>query len=154
MSAHHLVIRAEPMQGCHECTIDGDRRYIWMFQDSHSTNGTFQGGVMVGRRGQPSPWIVIEGDDDVTVGRSRLRFSFDGRFTDQGGDTDGGNSAEEILVPSDIKTKPPAPSPTTPWEFAALVLTGPRDISNWLWWLYLGTVGSIVVIVIEWIKKQ
>jgi pSer/pThr/pTyr-binding forkhead associated (FHA) protein len=155
VSAHHLVIRAAPMDGPNNTLSDGTPKTLWMLQDCGSTNGTYQAGILVGKRGHPSPWIVIEEDDKIMIGQSHLQFSFDGHFTAQGGDTD--NAEGKQLTPTDIK--PPVPAPEQPkavsvWDIAALVLTGPKTTANWLWWLFLASVGSVVVLAIEWIKHQ
>ncbi len=164
VSAHHLVLRAEAMEGPGSNDDEGNPRYLWMFKDSESTNGTYQGGVLVGRRGYPSPWILIEGDDGVVVGQTHLRFSFDGHFTCQSGDTDNSEGQTLAETPSDIRPKA-APQVDVVaeilsdkevglWDVVLLLLTGPRDRANWQWWAFLATVGSAVVVAIEWIKSR
>ena len=146
VSAHHLIIRAEPISGPKHTDEDGDPKYLWMFKDSGSSNGTYQGGVMVGRRGQPCPWIVIEGDDGVSIGHSHLRFDFDGHFTDQ-------TTMNDAEV-EDAKIVLEAHPPTSLWEFAAFVLTGPTNTHNWVWWLFLVFMGSLLVLAVEYIRHD
>lgn len=162
VSGHHAVIRASPMDGVHNYDTEGLRRYVWALQDSGSTNGTYQGGIKVGGKYAPCPWIVIEEGDELMIGRTKLRFSFTGHFTQQGGDTDPGNNAEPDSA-TDVKAPPLAPIPVPPeadtlWEVVALILTllltGPKDTANWLWWLFLATVGSALVITLEWIRHR
>lgn len=158
VSGHHAVIRATPMDGPHNYGTDGHRRFVWAVQDAGSTNGTFQGGIRVGGKYGPCPWIVIEDGDELLLGRSKVRFSYSGHFTQQGGDTDPGQVDESA---TDIRASPPPPvasSADTLWEVVALVvtvlLTGPKTTENWVWWLFLATVGSAVVVTVEWIRHQ
>jgi hypothetical protein len=142
ISAHHLTIRAEPQTGGNDYNDDGTRRYIWMFRDSGSTNGTYQGGIQVGGRGEPCPWIEIQEGDIARVANTRIRFSFSGQFDE---DTASGrdNCPTGTLVKPEINDL---------WDIVAIVLTGPATVSNWLWWISLAIGGSTLVLAIEWIR--
>jgi hypothetical protein len=152
VSAHHATIRAEPMQNGNNYDLWGRRRYVWMLRDNGSTNGLLQGGIRVGGHNQPCPWIMIEDNDSFFLGRTKIKLSFDGQFT-EGGDTDSGTATEG---PPDVITdiRPPSPSPTTIWDIVSFVLSGPKSTDNWLWWLFLSVVGSGVFLAVEWIKSR
>lgn len=164
VSAHHAIIRAEPIVGGNNYDYWGRRRYLWRYKDNSSTNGTFQNGIQIGGSGHPSPWIEIEDNDSVTVGQqTRIRFSFDGNFTDGTG-TDGtgevtvGLASEPQVtpsVPTDIRSKAPDEAEIdTLWDILNLVLLGPKSPANWLWWLFLAIVGSAVFLTLEWIRSR
>jgi len=159
VSAHHATIRAEPIVGGNNYDHWGRRRYLWRFKDNNSTNGTFQNGIQIGGRGHPSPWIEIEDNDSITVGQqTRIRFSFDGNFTDGTGEVTVGLVSEPHVTPSgptDICSKASEEANRgTLWDILYLVLLGPKDLSNWLWWLFLAIVGSAVFLTLEWIRSR
>lgn len=155
ISTHHATIRAEPMANGNNYDAQGRRRYIWMIRDNESTNGIYQGPIKVGGRGTPCPWILIEDNDSFLIGPIKVRFSLDGHFTDAS-DTDSGGTLTDATpdTPTDIKPPVPPPTPTTVWDVVRLLLTGPKDLSNWLWWLLLSVIGSGLTIAIEWIRHQ
>lgn len=160
VSAHHATIRAEPIVGGNNYDHWGRRRYLWRYKDNSSTNGTFQNGIQIGGRGHPSPWIEIDDNDSITVGQqTRIRFSFDGNFTDGTGEATVGLVSEPHVtpsVPTDIRSKASEETGTrdTLWDILYLVLLGPKDLSNWLWWLFLAIVGSAVFLALEWIRSR
>lgn len=154
VSTHHATIRAEPMANGNNYDAHGRRRYIWMIKDNGSTNGLYQGPIKVGGRGTPCPWILIEDNDSFLIGPIKVKFSFDGQFT-EGGDT---NPGEITAVPSEIPTdiRPPVtpPSNATVWDLASFVLTGPKDLSNWIWWMFLASLAAATLVLLEWVKSQ
>jgi hypothetical protein len=152
VSGHHATIRAEPMENGHNYDEDGRRRYVWMLRDNGSTNGTFQGGVKVGGRGCACPWIEIEDNDSALLGRTRIRFSFDGYFTDRQ-DTDGHSDEPPTLIPPDSTTdiKPPSSSSPTSWaDVVSIFLKGPEGFPTSVWWFFL-TLAALLAL---WIWKQ
>jgi pSer/pThr/pTyr-binding forkhead associated (FHA) protein len=159
VSAHHATIRAEPIVGGNNYDHWGRRRYLWRYKDNSSTNGTFQDGIQIGGRGHPSPWIEIEDNDSIMIGQqTRIRFSFDGNFTDGTGEITVGLVSEPYVtpsVPTDIRSKAEDAGPKdTLWDILYLVLLGPKSTANWLWWLFLAIVGSAVFLTLEWIRSR
>lgn len=160
VSTHHMTIRAEPIVGGNNYDLWGRRRYLWLFKDNGSTNGTFQDGIKIGGRGHPCPWIEIEDNDAVFLARQKIRFSFDGQFTDSDREdmtatpVDPPTDPTAGETPTDIRAPQPASQPTTMWDIVKLLLTGPRDLSNWAWWLMLAAIASGVTLAIEWIRSH
>lgn len=159
VSTHHLTIRAEPIVGGNNYDLWGRRRYLWSFQDNSSTNGTFQDGIKVGGRGHPCPWIEIEDNDAVYLAKVKIRFSFDGQFTDSDREdmtaapVDPPTDPSTPETPTDIRApQPQQQQPSNVWDIARLLLTGPSNLHNWIWWMFLAVTGSAVVILIEWIR--
>lgn len=156
VSAHHATVRAEPIVGGNNYDLWGRRRYLWLFRDNGSTNGTYQDGIKVGGRAHPCPWIEIEDNDAFFLGSTKVRFSFDGQFTDTTS-ADGPPTAPTAPpeVATDVRTPPPSSSGSgSIWDIVALVLTGPKTTANWLWWLFLAVVGSGVFIALEWVRSR
>lgn len=156
VSGHHATIRAEPMLNGHNYDTDGRRRYLWTIKDNGSTNGTYQGGIKVGGHGFPCPSIEIEDNDSILIGRTRIRFSFDGYFTDRQ-DTDEASNEPPTVVPHDSTTdiRPPIlhppPEHSTTWaEVASVFIKGPEGLPAPVWWFFL-TLASLFAL---WIWKQ
>ena len=155
ISGHHATIRAEPMVGPNSVDEEGHPRWLWLIRDAGSTNGLFHSGIQVGGKGYPSPWMVIEEGDSYYLSRSQVKFSFSGYFT-KTGDTDPGED-EKPVVTDGPEVKPDAKDSAqikSVWDLALLILTGPRDTANWIWWSFLAIVASAVALGIEWIKSR
>lgn len=150
VSGHHATIRAEPRSVGNDYTPDGTRRYIWLIRDNGSTNGSYQGSIKIGGRGESCLWLEIEEGDSVRVAGTKIRFSFSGRFGDDEDTASGAAQAEE---PPTVAL-PTAQGTDDLWDILALVLTGPKTTSNWVWWLFLAVVGAVVFVALEWIRSR
>lgn len=151
VSGHHAVIRAEPRSVGDDYDQYGRRHYIWMVRDCGSTNGTYQGGIKIGGRGDPNLWLEIEEGDSLRLAGVKVRFSFSGRFGEEDEDTDSGPAVVDDDLPTRAETRP-APSPDL-WSVVAFVLTGPSSLQNWAWWTCLAAGGAALVLALEWIKR-
>lgn len=153
VSGHHATIRAEPLEIGSNYDAFGTRRYIWMVRDNGSTNGTYQGGIKVGGRGEPCLWLEIEEGDSIRVAGTKVRFSFSGRFGDDD-DTDSGPAVvDEPDDPPTVADPSARHDHNDIWDIVALVLNGPSSTANWLWWLFLAINGGVLFLALEWIKR-
>jgi hypothetical protein len=152
VSGHHATIRAEPREMGDNYDQFGTRRYIWMVRDNGSTNGTFQGGIKIGGRGESCLWLEIEEGDSIRVAGTKVRFSFTGRFGDDE-DTDSGPAVIEADDPPTVAEPPARIDHNDIWDIIALVLTGPKTTENWVWWLFLAISGATLFLALEMIKK-
>jgi hypothetical protein len=121
-------------------------------------NGTRLNGRFL-EPGDPTPVRI---GDKLHLGPNPIHIVENDQSTEEvdkvGASTIVGTKPLDYRTGEPLPPPPPEAAPSPPdldlWDVLALVLTGPKDRSVWQWWLFLAVLGSVVVIVVEWIRSQ